>query len=376
MPPGAGRESSLHSKAESDSTKYNSIRNVFLSSLPSVTLPEPMILMHAESAARRSSRDKVEADNSRREARSALPSRSAESEADIAPATNPTAQHALSHQLEINKNNCMIALFRVRAARLLGRRLRSERLQGGGTFFSTDATTFAVPAVDEDLLKSVRETAARFTKRHCEQHVAEWEAERLFPRELYSLAGQDGLLRVGYGEPHGLPGTDAHLDPRYFMAVQDEISKLGCGGISAGLFSSNIAIPPILAAGSDELIERVVPRVLNGERVASLCITEPTGGSDVANITTTATKCDGGYLLNGEKCFITSGTRADVLTVAVRTGSRKDHRGGISLVVVEAHEEEQARGLSRSKMEKTGWHCSDTAVIHFQDVFVPEKNLV
>ena len=120
--------------------------------------------------------------------------------------------------------------------RRLGRRLRPTRCQ----HLSTSATpTFAVPAVDESLMNSVRETAAHFIKRHCEQHVAEWETERLFPRELYSIAGQDGLLRIGYPDPHGVPGTDAHADPRYFMAVQDEISKLGSGGISAGLFSSN-----------------------------------------------------------------------------------------------------------------------------------------
>lgn len=121
------------------------------------------------------------------------------------------------------------------------------------------------PPIDSGLLESVRSTAREFVTREItgRHQLDTWERERTpFPLQLYRKAGEAGLLRVGYGEPWGF-GTDAHRDPRYFLSVQEEIARAGSGGLSAGLFSSAIAVPPILATGSEELIERVVPQVQN-----------------------------------------------------------------------------------------------------------------
>lgn len=134
--------------------------------------------------------------------------------------------------------------------------------------------------------------------------------------------------------------------------------------------SHGIALPPVLALGSDDLQARIIPPVLAGDWVAALAVTEPGGGSDVANLCTTATLDGDQYVLRGEKVFITSGMRADLITVAARTGGPGG--GGISLFAVQGHPE----GLSRSPMHKMGWWCSDTATLRFDDVRVPASNRI
>ncbi|MGX6448815.1 acyl-CoA dehydrogenase family protein, partial [Patulibacter sp. S7RM1-6] len=146
--------------------------------------------------------------------------------------------------------------------------------------------------------------------------------------------------------------------------------------------------PPILRFGTPEQRARWVPPVLRGERVAALAITEPGTGSDVAGLRTTARRVDGGFVLSGEKCFITGGVRAAHLVTAVRTTAEGGH-GGISFLVVEraappAGSEDDPRALGRdrgdgitaSPLEKLGWHASDTALVTFDDVFVPEDALL
>jgi acyl-CoA dehydrogenase len=126
----------------------------------------------------------------------------------------------------------------------------------------------------------------------------------------------------------------------------------------------------VIALGSEELKRRIAPPVLAGEKRISLAITEPSGGSDVANITTKAVKTNEGYRVTGQKMFITGGMRADWFTTAVRTGG--EGLGGLSLLVIDAH----APGVSRTPMKKMGWWASDTAVIHFDDVLVPFENML
>jgi acyl-CoA dehydrogenase len=134
--------------------------------------------------------------------------------------------------------------------------------------------------------------------------------------------------------------------------------------------SHGIAIPPIAAVGSAELKARIIPPVLRGEKIAALAITEPSGGSDVANLTTTARREGDTYVVKGTKTFITSGVRADTYTVAVRTGG--PGMGGISLLVVE----KGTPGLSSTPLKKMGWWASDTATVYFDDCRVPVHNLV
>jgi len=214
---------------------------------------------------------------------------------------------------------------------------------------------------------ALTETVTRFAEREIAPHVGAWDAAGEFPRSLYKQAAAIGLLGLGY--PEELGGTPAPWSLR--LANAQAISRHGgSGGVLASLFSHNIALPPILAHGSAELQQRLIPPVLRGEKIAALAITEAGGGSDVAHIRTSAVRERDHWRINGEKMFITSGVRADLLTVAVRTG--EPGARGVSIVVVPG----DAPGVRRSALAKMGWHCSDTAQIHFDDVRVPLAHLV
>ena len=138
----------------------------------------------------------------------------------------------------------------------------------------------------------------------------------------------------------------------------------------ASLFSHSIGLPPIVVHGNDALQRRVVPGVLAGQTIAALAITEPGGGSDVARLACRARRDGDAWVIDGEKTFITSGVRADWITVAVRTGG--PGAGGISLVVVPG----DASGLLRTPLKKMGWWCSDTAHLSFAGCRVPADHLV
>jgi acyl-CoA dehydrogenase len=214
--------------------------------------------------------------------------------------------------------------------------------------------------------EQLREQVRRFVQREIAPDVEAWEEAGEFPRSLYAKAGEMGLLGIGY--PEALGGTPA--DPFHRIVVTDELARPGSGGIIAGLLSHGIALPPIVALGSDALKQRIVPPVLRGEAIAALAISEPDGGSDVANLRTTARREGDHYIVDGSKTFITSGMRADYVTVAVRTGG--PGMGGISLLVVER----DTPGFTRTPLAKMGWWCSDTATLYFDGCRVPAANLV
>jgi acyl-CoA dehydrogenase len=214
--------------------------------------------------------------------------------------------------------------------------------------------------------EAFRAQVRKFVERELTPNVEAWEAAKSFPRDVYRKAAGIGLLGLGY--PEALGGTP--VDGFHRLVVTDELCRAGSGGLIAGLMSHAIALPPIAALGSPELRQRVVPPVLRGEKIAALAITEPDGGSDVANLKTTARREGDHYVVNGSKTFITSGMRADVVTVAVRTGG--EGMGGISLLVVEG----DTPGFSRTPLEKMGWWCSDTATLYFDECRVPAENLV
>jgi acyl-CoA dehydrogenase len=154
------------------------------------------------------------------------------------------------------------------------------------------------------------------------------------------------------------------------IVTTQELARPGAGGIPASLMIHGIGAPPIARVGAPALQARILPPVLRGEKIIALGITEPGGGSDVANLRTTARRDGDHYVVNGEKCYITSGMRADYLTTAVRTGG--PGAAGVSLLLIEM----DRPGVSRTKLEKMGWWASDTASIYFQDVRVPVENLV
>lgn len=214
--------------------------------------------------------------------------------------------------------------------------------------------------------ETFRQTIRRFVEREILPHADAWDEAESFPRELYAKAADVGLLGLGF--PEALGGTPG--DGFYMMIAIEELARAGSGGLNAGLLSHGIGTPPIVALGSDALKERLVPPTLRGELVAALAITEPSGGSDVANLQTTARRDGDHYVLNGSKTFITSGMRADYVTVAVRTGG--PGMGGISLIVVER----DTPGLTRTPLKKMGWWASDTATLYFDDARVPAANLL
>ncbi len=232
-------------------------------------------------------------------------------------------------------------------------------------------TTHAeAPAGDLHALADLAETVKRFATQEIAPHVSRWDEAGEFPRALYGQAAALGLLGLGY--PEALGGTPASWRLRNAMTLA--LCRYGgSGGVLASLFSHNIGLPPLLAHGSTALQEAVVPAVLRGEKIAALAITEPGGGSDVAALRTTARRDGADYVIDGEKVFITSGMRADFITVAVRTGDAGSKgAGGISMILLPG----DSAGLSRTALQKMGWWCSDTAHLRFDGVRVPASHLL
>ena len=209
----------------------------------------------------------------------------------------------------------------------------------------------------------------RFARTEIAPHVTEWDAAGEFPRALYRRAAELGLLGMGYPEEFG--GTPAPHALR--MVMWRALCRFGTsGGVQASLLSHNIGLPPVVALASDAVKREVVPPVLAGEKIAALAITEPGGGSDVAAVHTTARREGDEYVVDGEKIFITSGMRADWITVAVRTNLQSKGSSGLSLLLVPG----DSKGLSRTRLDKMGWLCSDTAQLRFDGVRVPARYLL
>lgn len=215
---------------------------------------------------------------------------------------------------------------------------------------------------------ALRVQAERFAARHIAPHAAAWDEAETFPVELYREAVAAGLTGIGYPEEVGGSGGDI----THALVAADALVRTGKSvGTAVSLGSHAIALPPIVHAGDPGQIERFVRPVLRDGRIASLAITEPGTGSDVAGITTRAERRGDHFVVNGQKTFITSGTRADFVTTAVRTGG--PGHGGISLLVIES---DRPGFRVASKLKKTGWLASDTAELFFEDVEVPVANLV
>ncbi|MBP5944445.1 MULTISPECIES: acyl-CoA dehydrogenase family protein [unclassified Pseudomonas] len=214
----------------------------------------------------------------------------------------------------------------------------------------------------------VRDSVRRFVEREVLPDIDAWEEAESFPRELYLKAGAAGILGIGY--PEALGGShEGDLFAK--VAASEELMRCGSGGLVAGLGSLDIGLPPIVKWARPEVRDRVVPQVLSGHRISALAVTEPGGGSDVANLQTCAVRDGDFYRVSGSKTFITSGVRADFYTVAVRTGA--PGFGGISLLLIEKGTPGFTVGRQLKKM---GWWASDTAELFFDDCRVPVGNLI
>ncbi|HEK0915026.1 acyl-CoA dehydrogenase family protein [Pseudomonas aeruginosa] len=214
----------------------------------------------------------------------------------------------------------------------------------------------------------IRDSVRRFVEREVLPHIDEWEEAEEFPRELYLKAGAAGILGIGDPEAYG-GSCEGDLFAK--VAASEELMRCGSGGLVAGLGSLDIGLPPVVKWARPEVRERVVPAVLRGEKIMALAVTEPSGGSDVANLKTRAVRDGDHYRVSGSKTFITSGVRADYYTVAVRTGG--EGFAGISLLLVE----KGTAGFNVGrKLKKMGWWASDTAELFFDDCRVPAENLI
>ncbi len=217
-------------------------------------------------------------------------------------------------------------------------------------------------AAHERLRTEVRE----FVATRLRPHADEWEQAAWFPNETFRWLAEAGYLGLKFPPEYG--GAGDAIAAAVFV---EELARCGSGGVAAGLGAhAGIALPPILTFGTEEQKRRYLIPGLRGELIAALAITEPDAGSDVASIRTQARRVVGGYVVNGAKTYITGGVRADVLVTAVRTTAEGGHHGMSFLIV------DRGPGVSARPLRKLGWHASDTAEIAFDDVFVPEENLL
>lgn len=223
--------------------------------------------------------------------------------------------------------------------------------------------------MDTEELTLFRDMTRRALEQEVAPHFEEWEAQHSVPRELWRTLGQAGLLCPDLPEQFGAAGTT----PQVTFAIIEELSRMGFGGIATGYgIHSNIVAPYIEHFGSDEQKEQWLPKMVSGEALGALAMTEPGAGSDVQAIRTSAVQDGDDWILNGSKIFITNGMLADIVIVAAITDPGKGAKG-TSLFLVDA----TLAGFDRGKkIEKMGQHTSDTAELFFQDVRLPASALL
>ena len=213
-----------------------------------------------------------------------------------------------------------------------------------------------------------RRTVRELCERELAPHARAWDEAGAFPRELFRRFGELGLLGIRHPTEWGGSG----LDYWYVVAYVEELARSRSAGLNmAMLVQGEMAVPVIADLGTDEQKREFLAPAIRGEKIAALAISEPDAGSDVAAIRTSARRDGDDLVINGSKMWITNGTRADFLTMAVRTGEQG--YGGISLVTFPT--DTKGFGVSR-KLEKIGNHASDTAVLYFEDCRIPRRFLL
>ncbi|MFQ3323967.1 MAG: acyl-CoA dehydrogenase [Pseudomonadales bacterium] len=231
-----------------------------------------------------------------------------------------------------------------------------------------DSARLPNPAVTQDH-EAWRDQLRKFVDKEIAPFVDEWDEQGFLPDELWGKAAEFGLLGLGYPEQYG--GTSEGIDLYHVNIVSEELCRTSLGGLPSTLLSHGIGMPPVVNFGKDALKDEIIPQVIAGKKRIALAITEPSGGSDVANLQTTAKREGDYYIVNGSKTFISGGMGADWFTTGVRTGGKGG--AGVSLIVIPA----DLAGVSRTPLDKKqGWWCSDTATIYFDNVKVPVENLL
>ena len=223
------------------------------------------------------------------------------------------------------------------------------------------------PQFKEEHLQ-LRKTVRDWCQKELQPHAHEWEAARLFPREIFHRAAELGLLGIRVPEELGGLG----LDWWYTVCYAEEMVHSSMAGLTMALLvQSDMATPVIGEIGDSYHKQNFLKPAVAGQAIAALGVTEPDAGSDVAAIRTSARRDGDDFVINGSKTYITNGTRADFITLAVRTGGAGHE--GISLVLFPT--DTKGYRVTR-KLEKLGNHCSDTAELSFEDCRIPVRNLL
>lgn len=224
------------------------------------------------------------------------------------------------------------------------------------------------PSVYEQEHEDFRGTVRAFLEREVVPHHAQWSKDGQVDRDVWTKAGEQGLLCFDVEEEYGGPGIQ---DFRYNMVVAEEISRVGASGLGFPVHT-DIIVPYISQLGTEEQKKRWLPGLVSGELISAIAMTEPGAGSDLQGIKTTAVDKGDHYVLNGSKTFISNGILSDVVIVVARTNPDAGHQG-ISLLVVERGMEGFERGRNLDKM---GLKAQDTAELFFDNVAVPKENLL
>ncbi|MFZ5757847.1 MAG: acyl-CoA dehydrogenase family protein [Pseudomonadota bacterium] len=212
-----------------------------------------------------------------------------------------------------------------------------------------------------------RDALRKFLEKEAVPHHAKWEDEGLVPREVWLKAGEQGFLCPCVSPEYGGAGADYY----YSAIVMEEVSRMGLTGIGWGLHTDIVA-PYIEHHGSEHLKQKFLPKMITGECIGAIAMTEPGAGSDLQGVKTTAVDKGDHYLLNGSKTFITNGQNADVVIVVAKTDPAAGSKG-ISLLLVERGMAGFERGRN---LHKVGMKAQDTSELFFNDVKVPKENLL
>ncbi len=206
-----------------------------------------------------------------------------------------------------------------------------------------------------------------FFNQEVQPYINDWEKQKEIPKSIWKKMGEKGYLGFGFPEEYG----GSNRDFWYNVLLVEEVSKIRSGGFNAAFGITQMALPYIYKYGSENLKQTYLKAVIDGEKNCCMAITEPGGGSDVANAKTIAIKDGDYYIVNGSKTFITNGILGDFYVTVVKTDPNAGF-AGFSLLIIDANTE----GVTKNAIEKMGWHSSDTAEIGFNNVKVPAENLI
>ena len=226
------------------------------------------------------------------------------------------------------------------------------------------------PIYFDEQHRQFRDNLRRFVEQEVVPQAAQWEEQGMVPRAVLRKMGELGYLGVRYGEQYG----GSKLDTVYSAILAEELGRSTYGGFAVTVMvHTDMASPHLANFGTPEQLARYLPAIIGGEKICAVAVTEPDAGSDVAGIRTRAVRDGDHWVINGSKMFITNGVHGDVYFVAAKTDPTAKGSRGISIFIVE----KGTLGLRVGRtLKKSGWLCSDTAELVFEDCRIPAANLL